>query len=195
MTYTTEQLIQILDREMQAGWRGERVLLSAGDRLNDPVLARALGSKRISKVYAYREFREQVHDYQRRHHVSGLIWRECRFQGHTVTYPELHNQLTAIPNDKQCLQAAKPALLDFWRAATVGLSLWLASDDPQVMNRETIEQLAQDAEWAEADATRQELYLGLCWGNPQEYHYRWAFPESGCRRFVAAERYPQNIKV
>jgi len=195
MTYTTEQLIQILEREMQASWRGERVLLSAGDRFNDPVLSLALGSDRISKVYAYREFREQVHRYQLDHQVSGLVWRECRFQGRTLTYPELHNQLAAIPADKERLRAAKPAVLDFWRRATAHLPLWLAGDEPQGMNRETIEQLARDAEWAEMDATRQELYLGLCWGKPQECHYRWALPESGCRRFVAAERYPQNIKV
>ncbi len=195
MTYTTQDLIQILDREMHASWRGERVLLSAGDRFNDPVLSLALGSDRISKVYAYREFREQVHDYQRQHNISGLVWRECRFHDRSVSYPELHNQLTAIPADKDRLRAAKPAVLDFWRAAAADLSLWLAGDEPQQMNRETVEQLARDAEWAEVDATRQELYLGLCWGQPDECHYRWALPDSGCRRFVAAERYPQNIKV
>ncbi|NJL00711.1 MAG: hypothetical protein HC838_13565 [Spirulinaceae cyanobacterium RM2_2_10] len=195
MPYTTQQLIQILDQEMQASWRGDRLLLSAGERFNDPVLSLALGSEKISKVYAYREFREQVHDYQHREQVSGLIWRECRFRDHTLSYPELHNQLTAIPADKQELRAAKAAVLDFWRATATELSLWLVADEPQVMNRETIEQLAHDAEWAEVDATRQELYLGLCWGKPQECHYRWALPESGCRRFVAAERYPQNIKV
>jgi hypothetical protein len=53
----------------------------------------------------------------------------------------------------------------------------------------------QEAEWAELDAAQTELYLGLCWGNPQEYQYQWAKPDSGCHRIIAAKDEPSAIKV
>ncbi|MCW6037263.1 hypothetical protein K4A83_13425 [Spirulina subsalsa FACHB-351] len=195
MTYTTEQLIEILEQELRASWKGERVLLSAEERFNDPVLAPLLGSHKIGKVYAYREFREQVHQYQKDHQVSGLVWRTCRFKGQTVRYPELHNQLIALEQDKEILLQSKASVLEFWQQTTPGLKFWFAGHDPQAITPELVEQLAQDAEWAEVDATLTELYLGLCWGNPQECHYQWAMPESGCRRIVAAPNRPSLIKV
>ncbi|MGK7926102.1 MAG: hypothetical protein AB4290_12815 [Spirulina sp.] len=195
MAYTTQQLISILDREMQASWQGKRVLLSAEERFNDPVLSLALGCDKISKVYAYREFREQIHEYQHQYKVSGLIRRTCRFQGESISYPELHNQLAAIPEDKEILQASKESVLKFWRDRSQDLKLWLLGKERQRMTVEMVEELAKEAEWAEMDATLNELYIGLCWGNPQECRYQWAMPESGCRRIVAASNEPSTIKI
>jgi hypothetical protein len=195
MIYTTEELIQILEEELRASWQGERILLSANQRIKDPVLAMALGEDKISKVYAYREFRDQIHRYQLQHQVSGLVWRECNFQGKSLRFCELHNQLIAVPQDKEILKAVKVSVLEFWRQATQGMSFWLVRKHLELVSDRQVEQFAQEAEWAEVEATRQELYLGLCWGRPEECHYQWAYPQSGCDRVVAARAEPRSHKL
>ncbi|WP_072620173.1 hypothetical protein [Spirulina major] len=196
MAYTTAQLIDILDQEMRASYQGKRVLLSARDRFqDDPVLSLALGANKISKVYAYREFREQIHAYQQEHQVSGLIWRTCRFNGVEVSFPEVHTQLIAIPSDFDQLRDAKAAIMTFWRQVSAPLKLWLMGKEQQPLSPELVEELVKEAEWAEVDAGLTEVYLGLCWGKPEERHCQWAFPDSGCRRIVAAPGAPSVIKV
>jgi hypothetical protein len=195
MTHSTEDLLKILDQELQATWRGERLVLSSEHRLDNPVIAKALGSHKLSKVFAFQDFREQIHQYQREHNVSGLIWRECRFQGHQVWFPELHSQLTAIPADKASLMAAKSTVLTFWHTASANLRVWRAGHEPKEIARETLVKSMQRAEWAEVCATREELYLSLCWGNPKEYYCDWAYPESGCDRIIATAAHPSAIKM
>ncbi|MDY6782696.1 MAG: hypothetical protein SW833_09155 [Cyanobacteriota bacterium] len=195
MIYTTEELIQILEDELRASWQGERVLLSARKRLKDPVLAMALGEDKISKVYAYREFRDQIHRYQLQHQVSGLVWRECCFQGKQVRFCELHNQLIAVPQDKEVLISVKASVLEFWREATGGMKFWRVGKQLESMTAQQVEQLAQRAQWAEVEAARYELYLGLCWGSPEECHYRWAHPKSGCDRIAAAHSELRSHKL
>lgn len=195
MTYTTEQLIQILDQELRANRKGERILLSSESRINNPVVAKALGTEKLSKVFAYRDFRAQIHQFQRQHQVSGVVWRTCTFRDKTLHCPELHNQLIAVPGDKEILMAATESILSFWYQMTQNLTLWLANPDPHQTTPEYVEQLVQRAEWAELDATRTELYLSLCWGNPEECHYHWARSTSGCERIVAAASEPRSIKI
>lgn len=195
MSYTTQQLLEILDQEVRAAWKGERVLLSSTDRLDNPVIAKALGARKLSQVFAIQDFREQIHLYQLEHQVSGLVWHTCRFKGRSIRFPELHPQLTAIPQDKQMLMASKPEVIDFWQKSRENLRLWLAGPPPIATTLDHVEQLIQAAEWAEVDATRSELYLSLCWGNPKECHCDWARPESGCERIIAAIAEPSAIKV
>jgi hypothetical protein len=198
MSYTTQELLDILDRELRAAWRGERVVLSSSDRLNNSVVAKALGAEKLSKVFAVQDFREQIHQYQREHQVSGLVWHTCRFGGRSLKFPELHPQLTAIPADKATLIAAKPAVIEFWRSSLAGLRLWAVQRppaSPQPLSQAAVEATIATAEWAEIDATRTELYLSLCWGDPKECHYDWARPASGCDRIIAAIAEPSAIKV
>ncbi len=195
MTYTTQQLIQILDQELRANWKGERILLSSANRIDNPVVAKALDLQKLSKVFAYQDFRYQIHQYQRQHRVSGIIWRVSTFKGRSVRFPELHNQLIAVPGDKAVLIAAKKSVLAFWWEVTDQMSFWLAENRRRKITAKEVEALAQQTEWAEIDAARTELYLGLCWGNPQEYQYQWAKPESGCHRIIAATNEPSSIKV
>jgi len=89
MAYTTAELLDFLDQELRAAWRGERVVLSSDQRLN-PVVAKAIGTEKLSKVFAVQDFRDQIHHYQREHNVSGLVWHTCRFQGRSHQFPELH---------------------------------------------------------------------------------------------------------
>jgi len=195
MTYTTEQLLDFLDQELRASWKGERVVLSSAQRINNPVISKAIGADKLSKMFALQDFRAQIHDYQRQHGVSGLVWRTCSFGKHQVYLPELHPQLAALPEDKVALMAAKAAVMDFWQQGSAGLTLWLAQGDPQLLSRPQVDRLVATCEWAEVAATRTELYLSLCWGNPQECHCDWARPDSGCERIIAAPGRPSGIKV
>lgn len=202
MSYSTQQLIQILDQELRANWKGERILLSLKDRIDDPILAKAMDVKKMSKVFAYPDFRRQIHQYQKECRVSGIVWRNSTFRGKSILTPEIHNQLIAIGGDKEILIAARESILTFWHEVTSNLNFWLSDrfscrpgDRLQKIDRELVERLAKEAEWAEIDAAIDALYLGLCWGNPQEYQYRWAAPESGYYRIIAARDEPSSIPV
>ena len=65
----------------------------------------------------------------------------------------------------------------------------------QKISSEYLAKLIYQAEWAEVDATRTEVYLGLCWGDPLEYRYQWAKPKSGCDRIIASHTVPSSIKI
>ncbi|AFZ34663.1 hypothetical protein Sta7437_1087 [Stanieria cyanosphaera PCC 7437] len=212
MTYTTQDLIEILDRELKANWKGERIVLSSEERINNPVVAKFLNMDRVSKVFAYQDFRRQVHEYQQEHQVSGIIWHNCTFRGKTIKYPEVYNQLIPIEGDKEILMCAKESILAFWYEVTEGMNFWLANalkkgNHLSVKTDETINSIHQQisseyankivrqAEWAEIDASLTEVYLGLCWGDPLEYRYQWAKPKSGCDRIIAAETEPSSIKI
>ncbi len=195
MSYTTEQLLDFLDQELRATWQGERVVLSSVDRLDHPAIAKAIGAQKLSKVFAIQDFRAQIHDYQRQHGVSGLLWHTCQFQGRAIQVPELHPQLIATPADKVVLVGAQSVVLEFWRQSIAGLRLWMAGNQPQPTTREAVERLVEASEWAELAATRTELYLSLCWGDPKECHCDWARPESGCDRIIATAGEPSGIKV
>ncbi|MBV8885717.1 MAG: hypothetical protein JO235_17215 [Chroococcidiopsidaceae cyanobacterium CP_BM_RX_35] len=200
MPYSTEELIQILERELHAHWQGQRCLLSSAERLSHPALAKALGPQKLSRVFAYPEFRAQVHEYQRQHQISGLVQRHCTFKGQSFEFPELHNQLIVIPGDKEKLMAAKRDVIDFWqqitqrfagafsgasRAQAQCQTLWLANGKRKRTTASHVQQLIEQAEWAELDGGYQELYLGLCSGNPEVCHYQWASPDSRCEQVVA----------
>lgn len=196
MTYTTQQLIEILEAELRATLKGERILLSSAERIDNPVIAKMLDPQKVSKVFAYRDFRRQIHEYQQENLVSGIMWRSCTFRGQSLRFPELHNQLIAVPGDKEMLIAAKESVLAFWREMTQGMNYWLVTDrHHRLLSPESLEDSIEETEWAEIDAAQTELYLRLCWGNPQECQYQWAKPRSGCHRIIAAVNEPSSIKV
>jgi hypothetical protein len=202
MTYTTDELIKILDCELKENWKGRRVVLSSAQRLNDPVVAKALNMDQVNKVFAYRDFRSQIHEYQQQHRVSGIIWRSCTFNHQSITYPEIHNQLIPVEGDKEILIAARIKILHFWEQVTSQMNFWLVNQQRnsqgnhhQLISKDYLAKLIYQTEWAEIDATRTEIYLGLCWGNPQESQYQWAKPKSGCDRIIATVSEPSAIKI
>lgn len=202
MTYTTQELIKILDRELKENWKGKRVVLSSTQRINDPVVAKALNMNQVNKVFAYRDFRSQIHEYQQINNVSGIVWRTCTFDQQSITYPEVHNQLVPISGDKEILVDARPKILDFWHKTTKKMKFWLVNNSlvhnnshNQPISFEYLQKLIKQTEWAEIDAARTEIYLGLCWGNPQDHQYQWAKPKSGCDRIIATVSEPSAIKI
>ncbi|MEO1522923.1 MAG: hypothetical protein AAFU78_19405 [Cyanobacteria bacterium J06633_2] len=190
MTYSTEQLVHILDEELRATWKGERILLSSSDRLSNPVVAKALGTEKLSKVFAYQDFQKQVQQYQLEHGVSGIVWQTCRFGESEVRYPELHHQLVPVPGDKETLMAAKISVLEFWWTEAAEMLLWLAGHPPHQTEQHVVQQMITESEWVEVAAGKEELYLSMCWGDPKECHYQWAWPDSRCERVIASAAKP-----
>jgi len=105
-------------------WLGATLVLDVRERVGHAVIALAIPPERLSMVFAFEDFRAQVHEYQRTQGVSGIIWRTCRFRGGELAVPEVHGQLCAIEGDKERLMAAKEAVLDFWWRYTHGLDYW-----------------------------------------------------------------------
>jgi hypothetical protein len=202
MTYTTDELIKILDCELKENWKGKRVVLSSAQRINDPVVAKALNMDQVNKVFAYRDFRHQIHEYQQQHKVSGIIWRTCTFKQQSITYPEIHNQLIPVEGDKEILIGARTKILNFWERVTSQMNFWLVNHQKdhqgnhhQLISSDYLHKLISQTEWAEIDAARTEIYLGLCWGDPKESQYQWAKPKSGCDRIIATVSEPSAIKI
>ncbi|HEY9771901.1 MAG TPA: hypothetical protein V6C71_25950 [Coleofasciculaceae cyanobacterium] len=202
MTYTTDELIKILDFELKENWKGKRVVLSSAQRINDPVMAKALNMDQVNKVFAYRDFRHQIHEYQQQHEVSGIIWRTCTFNEQSITYPEIHNQLIPVQGDKEILISARSKILNFWNRVTSKMNFWLVNNRTnrhgnhhQPISPEYLQKLVIQTEWAEIDAALTEIYLGLCWGDPRDHQYQWAKPNSGCDRIIATRSEPSAIKI
>lgn len=195
MTYTTEELIKFLELELRATWGGQRLIFNTSEKLANPVVAKAIDLNKTSKVFVFRDFRQQIHQYQRDHQVSGVVWRSVSFQDKSLEFPEVHNQLIPIEGDKEILIQAKSSVIDFWREVTQGMKYYLAGDRTSAVTDGVLEQLYREGEWAELDAGQEEVYLGLCWGNPREYIYKWAKPESGYHRIIASRNQPSSINI
>lgn len=196
MVYSTQDLIHILDQELKAAWRGDRLLLSPEDRLGVPIVTMALDADQVGKVFACKDFTQQIHKYQIEQQVSGIVWREITVGDHHLRLPEIHQQLIAIESDKAILQIAKDSVLQFWWQVTDGLRFWKVDNyELQVLTLEETHLAGQLAEWAELDIGRDEFYLALCWGNPKECHYRWSYPDSGCDRLIAASSEPKQLNI
>lgn len=195
MTYTTEELIHFLELELRATWGGKRLIFNAEEKLDNPVVAKAVDLEKMSRVFVFRDFRQQIHEYQQKHQVSGVVWRKVTFKGQTISFPEIHNQLIPIEGDKEILTDAKFSVIEFWQKVTEGLKYYLSGDRTSSITESILEELYQEAQWAEIDAGKEEVYLGLCWGNPKEYIYKWAKPESGFHRIIAAENTPSTINI
>jgi len=195
MPYSTQDLLDILDQEMQATCQGQRILLNAGDRLNHAGVAKALNPQRLGAVFAYQDFRAAVHCYQLEHQISGLVWQTCQFRGGQIRRPELHPQLTALEQDKTVLMAFKNSMVDFWEQQTLGMNYWLLGSVPRLVAMASLSLWRQEAEWAELEAGQEELFLSLCWGHPQQSAYEWAKPHSGRYLLVAAPGEPSGMRV
>lgn len=183
--YSTKELIQILAEERRACMNGQRLNLAASASGN-PLIDRFLKSDGIQKFSAYRDFKAAVHDYQRQHQVSGIVWRELTYQGTTLRYPAIDDQLVALARDVEVLKAAKPSILKFWRQITQGMDLYLSirlGKDYRKIQPDDVNAIASGTEWANlfnyGNSQVLEIILQLGWGKPEEASYRRGWPTSG----------------
>ncbi len=187
--YSTAELIEILAQERQACMRGERLQLQT-QLSGNPLIDRFLAAEGVQKFTAYEEFRRTVHHYQQDYGVSGIVWEAIAVHGETLHYPTIHDQLIALPQDLEQLQAAKPRILQFWHQVTVAMDIFIADNRQyQPLPREEVIRIAQRTEWALIwkweNATFLQVLLQLGWGQPPEASYQRSLPHSGSRSIHA----------
>ena len=176
MTYTTSKLISILDtaiqRSIEIQCACSPLRLPGEDHADWETIFKFNAKNSQTALESYWQLREQIHAYQLEHQVSGLVSNECTYQGKTIEAFCVHDQLVAIPNDKQVLIEQTPQLIGWWGEVTQGMELWYSptcdNKDDYCVNYEEILQLAPLAEWASVsiyNGLTIEINLRLCWGD------------------------------
>jgi hypothetical protein len=185
-THTTEELIQILHQEQRACINGERLHLINPVSGISPFLDRFIEPIGFQKFAAYDNFRKTIHQYQRDHEVSGILWHHLVIRGQQACFPQLHEQLISLPSDLLILQGAKPEVIAFWQRVTVGMGFFLSLQGGKQFQPATpadVQRLGDRCEWAilscQGREATLEVILQLGWGKPEEAQYRRGFPESG----------------
>ncbi len=183
--YSTEELIKILADERQACLNGKRITLAATASGN-PLIDKFIKSDGVQKFTAYQDFKAAVHRYQRENQVSGIVWRHLTVKDHTLSYPQVHDQLIALLSDVEILKAAKAEVLSFWDEVTAGMDLYLSVNNEKehrIIEVNDVDAIAQRTQWANLwkveNSDFLEIILQLGWGNPEEAAYKRGWPMSG----------------
>lgn len=183
--YTTEELIQILAAERQACLKGKRLKLEVPVSGN-PVIDQFIRTDGLQQFTAYQDFKAAIHEYQREHQVSGIVWKEVKVKGKSLQYPEVDTELIALTNDLEILKSTKNSILEFWYEVTEGMDLYLSfnnSKQYQQIITLDVERIAQRTEWASLwkweNSSFLEMILQLGWGKPEEAYYKRGRPRSG----------------
>jgi hypothetical protein len=183
--YTTEELIKILTDERQACLTGKRLKLEVKVSGN-PVIDQFIQTEGLQKFTAYQDFKAAIHEYQKEHQISGIVWQKVCIKGETLHYPEVDGQLIALQNDLKIIASAKNSILEFWYKVTVGMDFYLSVSNGkqyQQINLEDIKRIEQRTQWASLCKWEKsnflEIILQLGWGKPEEACYKRGFPASG----------------
>lgn len=198
--YNTEALIGILASERQACLQGKRLHLSSAVSPSRSVIDQFLCTEGIQKYAAYQGFKAEIHRYQREHQVSGIVWQQLTIRGKTLSYPEVHPQLIALPEDLDCLRSHLPVLFQQWRTLSHGLDLYLAVNRGKAFiptQLSEIELIVPRSHWATLMAWERddffEMVLQLGWGQPGEAAHWQAWPQSGSESIHAVHPGQQPI--
>ncbi|MGB8700056.1 MAG: hypothetical protein WCD18_11625 [Thermosynechococcaceae cyanobacterium] len=185
--YTTHELAQILRQEQAACLRGDRLNLTTTQTRFNPVVDPFVNVEGIQKFRAFCDFRDAVHAYQQEHQVSGLTWRTFVVNGQSIHYPEVNDNLIALPQDLEILKAHKGDVLVFWQTVTQDMDLYrqVGKHFPHCpVSQNQVEAQAQTSEWAYLHKLEYggalEMTLQLGWGNPQDALFQKYWPLSGC---------------
>ncbi|ESA38467.1 hypothetical protein N836_31495 [Leptolyngbya sp. Heron Island J] len=192
MTYTTDQLIEIIDSEMMAHIKGEREFVRL-DRIEE----------KFAAITSYHEVREQVHAYQKQHGISGVVVETRELpDGSVIRFPVQHDQLDLVDGDMQVLEAARfrvvEAFLEQIAAGQYYLCYRIESRDGGEWDMETtpefIRYFIQGLQWAEISMYDSgELVLQVGYGEPHESAY---IAGKNCECwFFYAQSYCRNLGV
>lgn len=202
MTYTTQELIELLEGERNACMNGERLKLTTTTTGFSKEADAILGAKGIQQLGAYHDFRTEVWKYQAQNLVSGIAWEEIDINGKLLRFPTIDDQLISLPSDIEFMQSYKRHVIEFWRYVAQGLQLWRSGDNRRggerpemVLALAEANRLIYRGEWATLSANNfdrkrsrwtldpqpyyQEIKLQLGWGCPELADYWQNWPEHG----------------
>jgi hypothetical protein len=184
--YTTTDLVRILAEEHRACVNGRRLNLSASVSGVNPLIDQFLNPEGIQKFSAYQDFRAAVHDYQRQHQVSGILWRQVTCAGQALIYPQVAEELIALPEDQQLLHQYRFQIYQFWLQQATTRDVYLSVNwgkDYLRIDLSEVESIFDRSEWANLEqqcySGFSELILQLGWGEPREARYHRGWPEPG----------------
>ncbi|RMG06130.1 MAG: hypothetical protein D6728_19340 [Cyanobacteria bacterium J055] len=184
--YSTQELIEILERERQACLKGERLNLNATPFIGNSAIDRWLKPDAVQKFAAYQDFKTAIHRYQQQHQVSGIVWRHICVNGETLRYPQVDDRLIALPSDIEILKGAKASIWQFWDRVTAEMDLYLSvhgGKDYQLVTVVEVKALDRRTEWANLWKWEREefleIVLQLGWGQPHDSYYRRGSLSSG----------------
>jgi hypothetical protein len=202
--YTTEQLIQILAGERLACLKGKRLNLTvkpSGNALVDKFIK----PDAMQKFSAYQDFRGVVHRYQQEYQVSGIVWQSFFYEGKSLFFPHVHDQLIALEQDLETIKAAKDSIFNFWQEITEGMDLYLSirsGKNYQKLETKIVRAIALNTidsplphqiEWANLSQSGSEIILQLGWGQPESAAYKQGLPNSGSEYIHAVQ--PGNYPI
>lgn len=166
MIYTTEKLTEILQEEF------ERCTAIISDKPHHLRTTFDLEQDAIA-CKAYQEVNRQVWHYQIQYEVSGLVWHEYKYSGHTIRFPKKHGQLITIDSDIETLKAYKNKVVEWWLNVINGKTIWCTySEEHEVIsNIDHALRVARNVDWAIPnidDFPVPRITLCLEWGIPEE---------------------------
>lgn len=178
--YNTEQLISILDtavnRSVEIQCACSPLSAPEAETADWEIIHKFNAKNAAAALEGYWQLREQIHNYQHEHQISGLIAEERTYQGKTIKAFSVHEQLISILGDKEVLRKQTPKVIEWWVEVTQGMELWHSPtfnrEDDYRVSLEEILPLAPLVEWAEisvSNGLRTEIDLKLCWGEPDPY--------------------------
>lgn len=154
MTYTTEELVKLLDSERDACMNGERFKLSVTTAGFSKEADAILATKGIQQLGAYHDFRTEVWKYQAQNLISGIVWEEIEIDAQLLRFPVIDDQLISLPSDIQLLKSYKEQVVSFWQEVTQQLQLWRAGDNREgderpemVVSGVEVDQSIAQGEW------------------------------------------------
>ncbi len=190
--YKTIELLEILETEQQACLRGDRLSLTTASYGASPFIDQFLESSGLQRFSAYDNFRRTIHEYQREHQISGIVWESICLRGRATRFPTIHDQLASLSSDLVILSQMKSPIVVFWQQAIAGMELYLALQGGKNFQKATLDDVAhiyQRTQWAklsqQGEGATQEIILELGWGKPEEACYRRGFPGSGSEHIHA----------
>lgn len=202
-TYTTQELVRILEGERAACMGGQRLALEASVSGN-PAIDRIVNSNGLQRFQAYQQFRDTIHQYQRDYRVSGLVWREVSVHDRRLRFPTVHDQLLALPSDLVILRDRLPVVVRFWQQAVCEMELYLATNAGRqfvTIAMPDVERLVARSSWAQLHKHERqherssflEILLQVGWGNPTHARDRHGWPDSGRDEIHAVKAGQQPI--
>ena len=106
-----------------------------------------LSHTKIKNKSLYVQLRATIQEYQVKQNISGLNWIYLQLGERIISFPEIHPQLSALPEDLIVLQNYKDLVVDAFLQQAQGKTIW-SMTKAQKVDQGTLLAIASSANWA-----------------------------------------------